>query len=52
MVAMKLKTDEVDGVHALAEHVARSRSAKPAREFVAQGCALTWCALERLAPFV
>ena len=52
IVAMTLKTNELAGVIALAEHVARSRSAKHAREFVAQGCALTWRASERLAPFV
>ena len=48
IVALKLKTDELDGVRSLAEHVARSPSATPARECVAQGCASTWRALCRL----
>ena len=48
IVAMKMKTDELDGVRSLAEHVARSPSATPARECVAQGCASTWRALCRL----
>ena len=48
IVALKLKTDELDGVRSLAEHVARSPSAMPARECVAQGCASTWRALCRL----
>ena len=43
IVALKLKTDELDGVRSLAEHVARSRSARPARESVAQGCAIMAC---------
>ena len=43
IVAMKMKTDELDGVRSLAEHVARSRSARPARESVAQGCAIMAC---------
>ena len=47
IVALKLKTDELDGVRSLAEHVARYPSATPARECVAQGCASTWRALCR-----
>ena len=49
IVAMKMKTDELDGVRSLAEHVARSPSATPARECVAQGCALELRALARVA---
>ena len=48
IVAMKMKTDDLNGVRSLAEHVARSPSATPAREGVAQGCASTWRALCRL----
>ena len=40
IVAMKMKTDELDGVRSLAENVARSPSATPARECVAQGCSV------------
>lgn len=39
IVAMRLQTDKLGEVHALVEQVARSGSAKAAREVVAQRCA-------------
>ena len=39
IVAMRLQTDKLGDVHALVEQVARSGSAKAAREVVAQRCA-------------
>ena len=52
IVAMRLQTDKLGDVHALVEQVACSRSAKAAPEVVAQGCALAWRALARVALLV